>query len=140
MNLNLLYCVPILAMSLLSCSKDKVQSKSKTQLLTSKTWVYNEYFTNYNQANTVLQYKKGKSSNLIDLSGDVIIFKADGTFSRIDYMGQAKSGTWQFLDNESQVSTTEGGVTHTSNLIVLIEDMFTWHDVAYGNYGEMVPK
>jgi hypothetical protein len=140
MKLKLLFCVSILAITFLSCSKDKDETKSKTQLLTAHTWVYNEYFTNYNQSSTILQYKKGKSNNMLDLTGDVLTFKADGTFSRIDYMGQPQSGTWQFLSNETQLSTIEGGVTHTSNIILLNENMFTWHDVPFGNYGEMIPK
>jgi hypothetical protein len=140
MKLKFLIYNLVLGVLLFSCSKDDDTAKTKTQLLTSKTWVYNEYFTNYNQTNTVLQYKKGKSNNLLDLTGDVINFKEDGTFSRIDFMGQVKSGTWQFLNGETQVSTTEDGVTHTSNIIVLAENMYTWHDVPFGTYREMIPK
>ena len=140
MKLKLLIYILILGVPLFSCSKDEDTAQTRTQLLTSKTWIYNEYFTGYNEANTVLLYKKGKSSNILDLSGDVLNFKEDGTFSRIDYMGQAKSGTWQFVNAETQVSTTEDGVTHISNIIVLTENMYTWHDVPYGTYGEMIPK
>ena len=140
MKIKLFY-ISVLTVALFSCSKDDNDSpKSKTELLTSKTWVYNEYFTNYNQASTILHYKKGKSSNLLDLSGDILNFKADGTFSRIGDGGQPRSGTWQFLNNETQISTIEGGVTHTSNIIVLTENMFTWHDVPFSNYAEMIPK
>jgi hypothetical protein len=141
MRIKLFY-LSLLATVLFSCSKDNDgdSPKSKTELLSSKTWVYNEYFTNYNQASTILQYKKGKSNNLLDLTTDIINFKADGTFSRIGDGGQPRSGTWQFLNNETQISTIEGGVTHTSNIIVLTENMFTWHDVPFGNYAEMIPK
>jgi hypothetical protein len=140
MKLKLLFYAPILAMTFISCKKDKNEPKSKTQLLTAHTWVYNEYFTNYNQANTILQYKKGKSNNMLNLNNDVLTFKADGTFSRIDYMGQPQSGTWQLLNNETQLSTIEGGVTHTSNIVLLNGNTFVWHDVPLGIYAEMIPK
>lgn len=140
MKLKLLFYAPIVTMIFLSCTKDKNEPKSKTQLLTAHTWVYNEYFTNYNQANTILQYKKGKSNNMLNLSNDVLTFKADGTYSRIDYMGQPQSGTWQLLNNETQLSTIEGGVTHTSNIILLNGNTFVWHDIPFGTYAEMIPK
>ena len=130
----------VFLLSLLSCSKDKDETKTNAQLLTAQTWVYNEYFTNYNSASPTLQYKKGASSNPLDLSNDVLTFKTDGTFSRIDYMGQPKSGTWQLVNNETQLSTTEDGVTHTSNIILLTGNSFNWHDVPFGNYAEMIPK
>ena len=122
-----------------SCKKDH-DSKTRTEILTSKTWVYNEYFTNYNQAATVLQYKKGKANNLLNLSGDKLKFESNGTYSRVDYNGQTQTGTWQWMNNESKVSTTEGGITHSSNTIVLTDDMYTWYDDVEGTYGEMVPQ
>ena len=130
----------ILLLGLLSCSKDKDENKTKSQLLTAHTWVYNEYFSNYGSASPTLLYKKGASNNPLDLSNDVITFKADGTFSRIDYMGQPQTGTWQLVSNETQLSTTKGGVTHTSNIILLNGNSFNWHDVPFENYAEMIPK
>ena len=132
----------IMLLGLISCSKDNDDDKVKTkaELLSAHTWIYNEYFTNYNQTNTALVYKKGKSNNLINLAGDEITFKADGTFSRIDLMGQPKSGTWQLVSNDTQLSTVEGGVTHTSNIIVLDGNNFTFHDVPENVYAEMIPK
>ena len=125
MRIRIQFILPVvLLLGLLSCSKDKDDAKTNSQLLTAHTWVYN----------------KGASSNPLDLSNDVITFKTDGTFSRIDYMGQPQSGTWQLVNNETQLSTTEGGVTHVSNIILLTGNSFKWHDVPFGNYAEMIPK
>ena len=141
MRIRIQFILPVvLLLGLLSCSKDKDDAKTNSQLLTAHTWVYNEYYSNYNSASPTLQYKKGASSNPLDLSNDVITFKTDGTFSRIDYMGQPQSGTWQLVNNETQLSTTEGGVTHVSNIILLTGNSFKWHDVPFGNYAEMIPK
>jgi hypothetical protein len=55
-------------------------------------------------------------------------------------MGQPQSGTWQFLSNETQISTVEGGITHTSNIILLNGNTYTWHDVPKEDYAEMIPE
>ena len=40
----------VFLLGLVSCSKDKDETKTKSQLLTAHTWVYNEYYNNYNTA------------------------------------------------------------------------------------------
>ena len=43
-----------------SCKKEddpRPTSKTKLEYLTSKTWIYDEYFTGYNTTNTLLAYK-----------------------------------------------------------------------------------
>jgi hypothetical protein len=114
--------------------------KTQTDLLTSKTWIYNEYFDNYNLSTPRLLYKLGKPNNSLNLSGDWLKFNADGTFSRRDLNGVLQTGTWNFIENGTKLRTVENGVTHTSTLIILSEDQYVFHDVPYNTYGEMVPK
>ena len=65
-----LISILVLFLSTVSCEKDSSPDtpKTKTELLTSKTWLYDEYFTNYNIANTLLTYKRGKTPNSSNLS------------------------------------------------------------------------
>jgi hypothetical protein len=114
--------------------------KSKKDLLTSKTWIYNEYYDQVGTPNVRLLYKRGMPTNSLNLSGDYINFKADGTFSRVDLYGINRTGTWSFVENETKVRSVEDGQVHTSTIIALTEDQYVFYDVAYGTYGEMIPK
>src|SRR6185312_17052071 len=67
-------------------------SKTKTELLTQKPWIYNEYYTGYNTSSSVTQYIKGASNNPLDLSNDYIKFDVNGTYVRKDYQGNTKTG------------------------------------------------
>jgi hypothetical protein len=124
-----------------SCDKSATyKEKTKADLLTSKTWIYNEYFDQVGTGNARLVYKRGVNSNILNLNGDYINFKADGTFSRVDLNGQPQTGVWSFVENETKVRSVENGQTHTSRIIILSEDEYVFYDEAYGTYGEMIPK
>src|SRR3954469_6316363 len=86
--------------SLVSCKKDSTNDapKTKMELLTSKTWVFDEYITNYNSSTGSLVYKKGKTSNSLNLSVNSTKFNSDGTETEINQNGQTVNGTWQFLN------------------------------------------
>ena len=98
--------------------------KSKTELLTGKTWIYDEYFTNYNTVNTQLSYKRGKASNAIDLSQNRVTYAANGTYTEVNQNGQTLNGTWSFQNNETQIRVTNGVGTFTSNIVDLTETSF----------------
>jgi hypothetical protein len=126
-----------------SCKKEKdssITTKTKTELLTSKTWVYDEYFTNYNQAGTLVAYKKGKANNSMDLSLNKVRYNADGTYQETTENGTTISGTWKFLNGETQTEVTNVMGTFTSNVISLTETSFIWYDQSVGRYGKMIPQ
>lgn len=129
-----------LVFTLASCSKDNDTDNSKTTLLTSRTWVYDLYITDFSKVNSIYQYKKGKPNNPLNLSGDWLKYEKDGTYTRRDYQGQMKSGTWAFVDGETGVTTTEDGVTHTNTIRSLTSDRYVWFDPISDTYGEMVPQ
>ncbi len=130
----------LLLFMLTACSKDKKENSSKTDILTSKTWVYDLYITRFNATNSIYQYKKGKPYNALNLTNDWIKFEKDGTYSRKDYQGANKTGTWKFVNDETGVSTTEDNVTHTNTIKVLTKDRYSWYDPADDAYGEMIPQ
>ncbi len=124
-----------------SCKKDSI-TKSKTQYLTGKTWIYDEYFRNYNSGNTVLYYKRGKSSNLLNLDINKVSFKSDGTYSEITETGTTVTGTWKFLNNETQVQVTNSAGIFTSTIQILNDSTYYWFDqmASNGTYGKMTSQ
>ena len=123
-----------------ACKKDTDSLKSKTALLTNGTWVYDEYFRGYNSSNTTLYYKRGKSNNLLDLSPNRVTFKADGTYSEVNETGATYTGTWVFLNGETQVQVTNSLGTYTSTIFLLDEGNYHWYDQnnSNGTLGKMI--
>ena len=139
--------IPILAKIVISsllvflffgCKKNS--SQSKTDLLTSQTWVYDEYIVNFNTLNSTLAYKKGKMNNSIDLSLSQVTFKSDGTYNEIVADGSQHTGTWNFLNNETQYIAHGFNYTATADIIILTSTRFVWNDVTANIYGEYIPK
>jgi len=121
----------ILILGLLSCSKDKDDDKVKTkmELLTQKTWLYDEFFTDYDESPTVLAYKRGKTNNSYNLSQVTVKFNSDGTYSETLQAGGTLTGTWKFLNNETQTEVINNSGTYTSTIINLTENSFIWQDL-----------
>jgi hypothetical protein len=121
----------ILILGLLSCSKDKDDDKVKTkmELLTQKTWLYDEFFTDYDESPTVLAYKRGKTNNSYNLSQVTVKFNSDGTYSETLQAGGTMTGTWKFLNNETQTEVINNSGTYTSTIINLTENSFIWQDL-----------
>jgi len=139
---SLLLLISLLVLTV-SCKKEKTESKpkTKTELLTSKTWMYDEYFRNYNSANTVLYYKRGKANNLINMNAQRSNFKADGTYTEILANGAPASGTWKFLNNETQIQVNTPVGIFVSNIVLLDENHFHWYEpnADNGTFGKMIP-
>lgn len=114
--------------------------KSKLFLLTSKSWIYDVYYDNFNSSFSRLLYKRGRSVNQLNLNNDYIKFNTDGTFVRKDHFGDTKTGTWSFVDNDTKVRSVEDGDEHTSTIVALSYDQYVFYDVYHGTYGEMVPQ
>ena len=140
-----LFFVLCFATFISSCDKENNEEnntppKTKMEILTAKTWVYDEYFTNYNGANTQLAYKRGKANNALNLSLNRVHFKGDGTYHETTETGTTLNGTWKFLNSETGVETKNSLGTFTSNVILLSETSYIWYDQASGTYGKMIPQ
>ncbi len=143
MKTQAFFAIFFLSIISLSCKKDVTDApKTKTELLTSKTWIYDEYFTNYNSANTALAYKRGKANNSINLSLNRSKFNTDGTTSEINQNGTSVPGTWKFINNDTQTQVTNAVGTFTANIISLTDDSFIWLDpnASGGTYAKMIPQ
>ncbi len=132
-----------LTLSFSSCKKEvenNTTTKSKTELLTSKLWIYDEYIINYNQANSNVAYKRGRANNMMDLSLNKVKYNADGTYQETTETGAVLSGTWKFLNGETQTEVKNANGTFTSSIAQLTETSYTWHDQTANRYGKMIPQ
>jgi hypothetical protein len=106
-----------------------IAAKSNFQNLTAHPWLYYKYYLNYVDPSNLgtLVYKRGRSSNALDLDKALATFNTDGTVDEIDENGNYIQGTWQFLDDAQtilQVSNYTG--VYTSNIVVLTNNSFNW--------------
>jgi hypothetical protein len=139
---GLFFCV---ALAISSCHKSNDSNVNVTKcsdtsgILTSKTWVYYEYFKNFNDPATTLAWKTNRTSNSLNLSTNQIKFNCDSTYTEIDEYGNTLKGTWTYLNNGTQVQVTNSKGIFTSTIQVLTGRRYEWLE-ANGNYGVMVPQ
>lgn len=112
----------------------------RLQLLTSKTWVYQEYFYNFNLTAPSLVWKTNKADVVLNLSQDVVKWDTGGTYTETDQYGNVYNGTWAFLNNQTEVQVVNPLGTFTSTIELLDSARYEWLDIGGGNYGEMIPK
>jgi hypothetical protein len=127
----------------MSCKKENYSKpKTKTELLTSKTWVYEEYFREYNSSNTVLVYKRGKSNNSFNLDLNKVTFRTDGTYTETTETGAILNGTWSFKNNETQTEVVNSVGTFTSSIVLLDENHYHWFipTASNGTFGKLIPQ
>ena len=131
-----------LTLTFSSCKKDKDKARTKTDLLTSKTWIYDEYFRGYNTNNTILYYKRGKANNLLNLDPAKVTFRTDGTYTEVNETGTTFNGMWKFLNGETGVQVINTVGTFSSTIIILDDQRYYWYDAttSNGTYGKMIPQ
>jgi hypothetical protein len=112
-------------------------SSTKSDLLTSQTWVYYEYFTDFNSNPTKLVWKTNRTSNSLNLTHNRVKFNSDGSYTEVDQNGINYTGSWMFLNNETQVQTTSSQGTFISTIQLLDSSRYEWLDTT-GHYGVMV--
>lgn len=115
-------------------------SRTRKELLTGRTWIYNEYFNNYNIASTDLTWKLGKANSSSNYSKIWVQFNADGTVTETDQDSVLYKGTWTFLNNETQVRVSNSKGVFTSEIKVLNSSRYEWQMVNGTTYGEMIPS
>lgn len=118
----------------------RLSTGSKTDLLTGQTWVYYEYFTDFNTNPTNLVWKTNRSSNALNLALNQVQFYPNGTYAETDQNGTVYNGTWTFLNNETEVQVNNPIGTFTSTIQTLTTNRYEWLQNSTGNYGIMVPQ
>lgn len=109
----------------------------KLQLLTSQPWVYTEYFSGFSQSIPSLVWKPNKANSPLNLAQNWVKFNTNGTYTEIDQNGVTYNGSWQFMNNDTQVQSTSSQGTFTSTIKVLSTDRYEWLSTNGSAYGEM---
>lgn len=113
---------------------------STTILLTGRTWVYYEYFDNFDSTSTTLAWKTNRTSNTLNLALNQVKFNVDGSYSEIDQNGNTLNGTWSYLNGEKETKVVNSGGTFISSIQTLTSGHYEWWDSTGGTYGVMIPK
>ena len=113
---------------------------STTSRLTGVTWVYYEYFYRFDSTVTTLAWKTGRSGNALNLALNQVKFNPDSTYSEIDQNGNTLTGTWSYLNNETQVKVVNSQGTFISTIETLTGQRYEWFETGTGHYGIMVPQ
>lgn len=119
-------------------SQSTAPVSARGKLLTAKSWVYTEYFSNYTTPAAELSYKRDKTTNNpLNYSTYSTTFNLDGTYTETTGNGTIYNGTWQFLENETKLRTTSSSGTYTSQIIQLDSTGFIWFDADHKTFGKM---
>lgn len=134
-----------LCLFICSCEKSAIEDKidlltPKEELLTASEWVYNEYFTSYDQSSARVSYKLGKPNSHLNLALNKVSFKKDRTYSEITSTGDTLKGTWQFLNGETELEVKNSSGSFRSKINVLNNINFTWHDIQRNIFARMLPS
>jgi hypothetical protein len=73
--------------------------------LTKNSWLMNQYVISTISKNLVV-YSKGGTSNLGNYDKYKATMQKNGELTIVDEKGVAKSGTWKFINNETQIQTS----------------------------------
>jgi len=107
----------------------------RTKLLTDSTWRYYEYYLNYSQDSAKLVWKYGKTSNQLNLSLNRTKFNPGGSYYEITETGATLTGSWEFLNNATQLKVVNSYGTFVSNIRELTANTFEWQSVDGATYG-----
>lgn len=125
---------------LIGCKKEApdAPTSANAELLTSKAWLYDEYYTGYNTPAKKRVYKRNAPGNSADFSVYQYIFKKDGSFE-VKVGTESTFSTWRFVDDETVIEITGGAGSATRlKVVALNQNTFDWMLDDY--YAKMIPK
>ena len=102
-----LFLLAVMGLLLTNCSKNSTDPvvQTKTELIT-KTWQMQMASVTVNASGLTLPvYTKGNTVNLLDYSKYQLALNSGGKFSLSDG-SQTQTGTWQLLNNDTQLMLT----------------------------------
>jgi len=125
-----------------SCKKstDNNTAKTKTQLLSEKEWLYQEYYIN--TTTPLLYYQRNRATgNYADYDKSRLVYNADGTYTEVTLYGEIISGVWQFSNNETLLQMSNPRGTFNTTIVLLDEQHFNWQSSNNGGVlCKMIPQ
>jgi hypothetical protein len=124
----------------IGCKKETpdAPASANTELLTSKAWLYDEYYTGYNTAAKKRVYKRNAPGNSADFSVYQYIFKKDGSFE-VKIGTESTFSSWKFVENETVIEIT-GGAGSVTRLKVMELNPATFDWMMDDYYAKMIPQ
>jgi hypothetical protein len=138
MKRTLYLCLLASTFFVFSCKKDKNNSKSRTELVSEKAWILDEYYTGYNTSTPILAYKRGRANNAYEADNYSLKFNSNGTYTRTQPDGTQFSGTWVWLNNETDIQSMETAGTSSSTVVELTPTSYIWNSTGSGTYAKMI--
>jgi hypothetical protein len=128
--------------SLLSCKRENETNalQVKRELLTSDTLIYDEEIVNWQGPNQRVVFKKGSTSNAINIENAWIKYNLDSTFQALLSNFIRYDGKWELQNNGGKIRLTSTSLDfdETYNVIKLTKDTFEWVDpIHYAFYREV---
>jgi hypothetical protein len=122
------------------CTKEVPEApvSPNTGLLTTKAWLYDEYYSGYGTTAQKRVYKRNAPGNSADFSMYQYLFKKDGSLE-VKVGDESIYSTWQFVDGEKAIEITGGSGSPTVlKVVALSPSSFDWELDAY--FAKMVPR
>ena len=69
------------------------------------------------------------SYHINEVTQVAVKFNSDGTYTETSQAGGTLSGTWKFLNGETQTEVKNTSGTYTATIINLAENNFIWQDL-----------
>lgn len=115
-------------------------SSPVVKLLIDSLWYYYEYYSNPNSVSATMVWKANKPNNTLDLSLNRVKYFNDGTYTERDQNGNVFNGTWELLNNETQIRVYNIYGIFTSDIKKLNSNELEWQDINGATYGIMRHK
>lgn len=117
------YILLLALITIIGCKKvSETIAPTETNLdkLTKNSWTMNKY-TMSTASKSLDIYIKGAAKNIGNYDKYQVVFNKNGTTTITDEAGVTKTGTWQFLKNETQIQTSINifDVVFENNLLII---------------------
>jgi len=118
-----------------------VNPEPRDQILTGTVWKYAEIDDGINTSSPTVVYLDDGSIKTVDVSNERVKYNLNGTVQDTAHDGTIYSGTWNFINNDTQYQIVIASVNSIANIITLNHSSFIWTDstVVNGRKGIMVP-
>jgi hypothetical protein len=120
--------------NLLSCKKDSTNEnndfQTTKQLLARDTLIYDEQILNWKYPSQKTSYKRGQTTNTIDLDNDWTKYEIDGSFTFSISNILIRTGEWELLDHGKKLHiwNIAESMDETFDILKLTKDTFEFSD------------
>ena len=129
-----MFLLLFLCINLISCEKNSKNENNELQtmreLLTRDTLIYDEQILNWKYPGQRTSYKRGQTSNSINLDNEWTKYESDGSVAFSQFFAPIRTGKWELLDHGKKIHiwNTAENMDETFDILKLTKDTFEWAD------------